>query len=75
MSNQKINKLISNLDGQDLDALGLVPGSNFKYATGGNFHLMERPTLLIVSKNNKPIVILPVLEVDSFSHLNINNIS
>ena len=72
MSNQKINKLISNLDGQDLDALALVPGSNFKYATGGNFHLMERPTLLIVSKNNKPIVILPVLEVDSFSHLNID---
>ena len=72
MSNQKINKLISNLEGQDLDALALVPGSNFKYATGGNFHLMERPTLLIVSKNNKPIVILPVLEVDSFSHLNID---
>ena len=72
MSNQRINKLISNLEDQDLDALALVPGSNFRYATGGNFALMERPTLLIVSKNKKPIAILPVLEVDSFSHLNID---
>ena len=67
MSNQKINKLISILDNQDLDALALVPGSNFRYATGGNFHLMERPTLLIVSKTCRPIAILPVLEVESFA--------
>ena len=72
MSNQKINKLTSILDDQDLDALVLVPGSNFRYATGGNFHLMERPTLLIVSKTYKPIAILPVLEVESFSQLNID---
>jgi len=67
MSNQKINKLISILDNQDLDALALVPGSNFRYATGGNFHLMERPTLLIVSKTCRPIAILPVLEVENQS--------
>ena len=72
MSNQKINKLTSILDDQDLDALALVPGSNFRYATGGNFNLMERPTLLIVSKTYKPIAILPVLEVESFSQLNID---
>jgi Xaa-Pro dipeptidase len=71
MSNNKINKLISILDNQDLDALALVPGSNFRYATGGNFHLMERPTLFIVSKTYKPIAILPVLEVESFTQLNI----
>ena len=72
MSNQKINKLISILDNQDLDALALVPGSNFRYATGGNFNLMERPTLLIVSKTCRPIAILPVLEVESFAQLNID---
>ena len=72
MSNQKINKLISILDNQDLDALALVPGSNFRYATGGNFHLMERPILLIVSKTCRPIAILPVLEVESFAQLNID---
>ena len=71
MSNQKINKLISILNNQDLDALALVPGSNFRYATGGNFNLMERPTLFIVSKTCRPIAILPVLEVESFTQLNI----
>ena len=59
MSNKIINKLISILNNQDLDALALVPGSNFRYVTGGNFHLMERPTLFIVSKTYKPIAILP----------------
>ena len=71
MSNKIINKLISILNNQDLDALALVPGSNFRYVTGGNFHLMERPTLFIVSKICRPIAILPVLEVESFTQLNI----
>ena len=70
MSNKIINKLISILNNQDLDALALVPGSNFRYVTGGNFHLMERPTLFIVSKTYKPIAILHVLEVESFTKLN-----
>ena len=71
MSIKKINNLLSILDNQDLDALALVPGSNFRYITKGDFALMERPTLFIISKVNKPIAILPVLEVDSFSYLNI----
>ena len=33
---------------------------------------MERPTALIISKNQKPLAILPVLEVDSFRKLNID---
>ena len=71
MTNHNVNKLIAKLENQQLDALVLVPGSNFRYVTGGNFHLMERPTLFIVSKLNIPIAILPVLEVESFSQLNV----
>ena len=52
MTNHNVNKLIAKLENQQLDALVLVPGSNFRYVTGGNFHLMERPTLFIVSKLN-----------------------
>ena len=52
MSNENVNKLKAKLDNKQLDALALVPGSNFRYVTGGNFHLMERPTLFIVSKLN-----------------------
>ena len=50
MSNEKINKLQSFLKKEDLDALAIVPGSNFFYLTGGNFHLLERPTVLLISK-------------------------
>ena len=73
MSNSKIEKLQSLLKNEDLDALAIVPGSNFQYLTGGNFHLMERPTILIISKHRKPIAILPVLEIDSFKKLNIES--
>ena len=72
MNNQKIKNIITNLDSNNLDAIALVPGSNFRYLTGGNFPLMERPTLLIISKTIKPIAILPVLEIDKFSKLNID---
>ena len=72
MSNEKINKLQSFLKKEDLEALAIVPGSNFFYLTGGNFHLLERPTVLLISKTNKPIAILPVLEVDSFEKLKLD---
>jgi len=72
MSNSKINKLQKLLTSEDVDALAIVPGSNFLYLTGGNFHLMERPTILIISKDKKPIAILPVLEIDSFQKLKLD---
>ena len=58
MSNSKINKLQNLMITEDVDASAIVPGSNFLYLTGGNFHLMERPTILIISKDKKPIAIL-----------------
>ena len=50
--NQMINKLLSILDEKenDIDAVALVPGPNFKHITGGQFFLMERPFLIIISK-------------------------
>ena len=66
MSNEKINKLQSWLKNEDLDALAIVPGSNFFYLTGGNFHLLERPTVLLISKTNTPIAIMTVLEVEIY---------
>lgn len=45
----------------DLDAVALVPGANFYYLTGASFHLMERPTLLVVTPDALHGV-MPVLE-------------
>jgi Xaa-Pro dipeptidase len=66
-----IGKILSILNNGNnhLDAIALVPGSNFQYLTGGQFFLMERPLVLIISKTYKPIVILPVLEISNFVKL------
>ena len=47
----KLEKLQHQLIENNLDAFVIIPGSNFRYLTGGDFHLMERPTALIISKN------------------------
>tara|TARA_Y100001970_G_scaffold154618_1_gene189459 strand:+ start:7441 stop:8532 length:1092 start_codon:yes stop_codon:yes gene_type:complete len=70
---EKINLLTACLEDNNLDAIVLVPGSNFRYFTNGDFHMMERPINLIISKFNKPIAILPNLEVDSFKKLKIDS--
>ena len=71
MNDLNLKKIISilNDDNTQLDAIALVPGSNFQYLTGGHFFLMERPLILIISKIYKPIAILPVLEVSNFVNL------
>ena len=68
---KKVEQLQSKLIENNLDAFVIIPGSNFRFLTGGDFHLMERPTALIISKSYKPLAILPVLEVDSFKKLKI----
>ncbi len=45
-----------------LDALAFVPGPNFFYLTGLNFHLMERPTILVLDRDGCVTAIMPALE-------------
>ena len=69
--NTRFKKIYKILDSNNLDAIALIPGSNFKYLTDGSFPLMERPTVLIITKD-KNVAILPSLEVDSFNLLKLN---
>jgi Xaa-Pro dipeptidase len=57
----------------NLDAIAVIAGPNMAYLTGGDFFLMERPTVLIFSRNQRPLAILPSLEVDSFQALNFDS--
>ena len=68
----RLNKVETIFTNSDLDLVAIVPGSNFRYLTGGNFHLMERPTVLLLTKSAKPVVILPILELNVFNKLNID---
>lgn len=56
---EKLTQLLNN---HDLNAILLMPGPNMVYFTGLHFHLSERPIVVILSKIQPPIFILPVLE-------------
>ena len=50
------------LAGANLDAAAFVPGPNFSYLTGVDLHLMERPTLFVLSRDGRQHAVIPALE-------------
>ncbi len=58
----RMAKLQAAMGAKGLDAVVLNPGSSLVYLSGLHFHLMERPTLLIVSVDGKAVIVLPELE-------------
>jgi Xaa-Pro dipeptidase len=63
----RLDKLYAIMEEAQLDAIALVPGSNFRYLTDSSHHLMERPLLLMVPLKGKPVVVIPQLEADLFT--------
>ena len=59
---ERFEKLAALLDEQPFDGAIVIPGPTMRYLTGHDFHLMERPVFMIVSKEHKPVMILPELE-------------
>ncbi len=57
------------LDAHGLDAVAFVPGANFYRIMGKDFHLMERPQVVIVPTNGESAAIMPHLEMDSFEQI------
>jgi len=69
MSTQRLEKLYNAINATGLDALVLNPGPSLTYLTGLNFHLMERPVVVIFSPGKDPAVILPELEKLKLEHI------
>lgn len=69
MNNRRIAKLQSLLQAADLPAAAFVPGPNFYYLTGVSLHLMERPTILIVTEKGAIHAVIPALERDRWNAL------
>ena len=63
MTQARLDKLIASLRTSNLDAVILNPGPTLKYLTGLNFHLMERPVVLMVAAGEDPAIVLPELEL------------
>ena len=45
-----------------LGAAAFVPGANFAYLTGVHLHLMERPTLFVLTRDGGTCAVMPALE-------------
>ena len=72
MHDHRWRRLVTLLDTARLDAVAFVPGSSFRYLTGGNFALMERPTVLIVPRSGRAVAIIPALEQESWNALHVD---
>jgi len=67
MNIDRLKKLMGLMKTQDLAGMALNPGPTLTYLTGYHFHLMERPTLLIVTHAGKSAMVLPALEKGKIS--------
>ncbi len=63
MTDQRFAHLLSMLQNSSLDAIMINPGSALRYLTGLNFHLMERPTVLLITREGKTAMVIPELEL------------
>ncbi len=61
--NKRFSRLLVSLQQNHFDAAVLNPGASFKYLTNLDFHLMERPTVLIIKTDGQAALVLPKLEV------------
>ncbi len=69
MTQTRLHKLNASLRTSDLDAVILNPGSTLTYLTGLHFHLMERPVVLLLAKDQDPAIVLPELELQKVASL------
>lgn len=60
--NKRFVKLLDLIGKFGLAGVAVNPGPTLFYLTGLSFHLMERPTLLLVSRSGGGVIVLPNLE-------------
>ncbi|RPH60639.1 MAG: aminopeptidase P family protein [Chloroflexi bacterium] len=63
MSHPRLEKLYNAMSAAGLDAVAINPGPTLSYMTGVNFHLMERPVVLLLAPGHEPALVLPEMEI------------
>ena len=58
----RMNHLIESMSHLQIDVVALNPGPSMFYLTGLPFHLMERPTILLLCAGETPVLVYPQLE-------------
>ena len=69
MNDHRLEAVFQIVKEHQLDAVAFVPGPNFKRVFQQDFHLMERPLLIILPVSGSPVAIVPNLEMASFEKL------
>lgn len=64
----RLNRLTDTMARLGIDVLALNPGPSMFYLTGLPFHLMERPTVLLVQPGESPVLVYPQLEAAKLSN-------
>ena len=62
MGQERLKRLQAELKACQIDCAALLPGANMRYLIGLDFHLMERPTILLIPSNGPAAFVLPALE-------------
>jgi len=63
MTESRFNRLAQLMSQHKINTIALNAGPTLTYLTGLEFHLMERPTVLLYQRGHKPLMILPRLEM------------
>ncbi len=63
MTESRFTRLAQLMGQHKINTIALNPGPTLTYLTGLEFHLMERPTVLLYQRGHKPLMILPRLEM------------
>lgn len=61
--NKRIELLKETFPKYELDGVVVNPGASLRWLTGLGFHLMERPVVIYLGKEGKPLIIMPELEL------------
>ena len=69
MTQSRFDRLNASLHSASLDAVILNPGPTLTHLSGLRFHLMERPVVLLVAKDQVPAIVLPELELQKVASL------
>jgi Xaa-Pro dipeptidase len=69
MTQSRFDQLNASLRASGLDAVILNPGPTLTHLTGLRFHLMERPVVLLLARDQVPAMVLPELELQKVASL------
>jgi len=69
MADPRLEPVYNLMKNNDLDAAAIIPGPNFRRLFAKDFHLMERPLVVLIPRHGDPAAIVPSLEMASFDML------